>query len=177
MYKSLVILGLLMTACLSVQAQCNVKRYTSSDNTVVREAAFEIVFSNVGESNNGDYSRGYTKCNARIARLSQSNPAVVLWELQVVTNASSASNLLVPRRIDFYFVNGSTASVKAGSFKEVSNNSFLCEFELDSQTRNILRNPLQRMEIIDSRKEEMYVATKEFGLYNLVLAEQLDCLQ
>lgn len=96
---------------LDANAQCSTKNYKTTDGISVREANFEVLYKNVGEDNNGDYSLGYTQIHGRLARMSKSQ-AVVLWQLQVAVD-SKRQTPLAPRRLVFYFTNGGTLTLNA----------------------------------------------------------------
>jgi hypothetical protein len=139
----------------------------------VRESNFEVLYKNVGENNNGDYSMGYTQIHGRLSRMSKSQ--AVLWQLQVTVD-SKRQTPLAPRRLVIYFTNGGTLTLNAVTYQEVQGNIQMCEFEVTDEIRSQLRNPVRQIDIIDTRAERMYVSKKQFGLYEGVLSEQISCL-
>ena len=159
---------------LDANAQCSTKNYKTTDGISVREANFEVLYKNVGEDNNGDYSLGYTQIHGRLARMSKSQ-AVVLWQLQVAVD-SKRQTPLAPRRLVSYFTNGGTLTLNAVTYQEVQGSVQMCEFEITDGIRSQLSNPIRQLDIIDTRAERMYVSKKQFGLYEGVLAEQINCL-
>lgn len=172
--KYIYLLAVLLVS-LETNAQCSVKNYKASDGELVREANFEILYKNVGENNNGDYSKGFTQIHSRLSKISASSSLTDLWQLQVMVGTKWQTPL-TPRKLIFYFTDGSALTINAATYKELPDDVQMCEFDITDQMRTQLKRPIQQVEIIDTRSERMYVGKKQFGLYDRVLAEQINCL-
>jgi hypothetical protein len=164
-------------ACLSeIKAQCSLKpSYTISGGISVQDANFEKLYENLGENNNGDLTRGYTRIQGRFSKITKVNSTLIIWQLQVIINSNRNTDL-VPRRLDFHFTNGTALTLNAATF-DIREGIRVCRFEVSDSELALLKNPIQKVDIIDTRAERMYSGTKDFGLYSRVLSEQIGCLE
>jgi hypothetical protein len=173
--KYLSTLFALLFSITSLKAQCNLKTSRNAAGAAVREANFEVLYKNVGNNNDGDYSLGSVQAQARLFTM-QSSSTPKFWGLQVgVAAGRSRERSIVPRRLIFSFKNGSSLTLDAASYEDVDGIQ-MCTFDLTQQDRNTLRSPIQEVQIVDTRTQKAYTSNQQYGLYDGVLAEQGKCL-
>lgn len=167
---------LIIVCFLNVSAQCSLKpSYVISDGISVQDANFETLYQNLGQNNNGDLTRGYTRLQGRVSKITKVNSSLIIWQLQVILITNRDTDF-VPRRLDFQFANGATLTLNAES-SDIRNGIRVCRFKVSNSELASLRSQIQQVDIIDTRAERMYSGTEEFGLYGRVLAEQIGCLE
>jgi hypothetical protein len=160
----------------SLKAQCSLKTSRNAAGAAVQEANFEVLYKNVGNNNDGDYSLGLVQAQARLFTMESSSSLLKSWGLQVgVATGRSKAQSIVPRRLVFSFKNGAGLTLDAASYEDVEGVQ-MCTFDLTQQDRNTLRNPIQQVQIVDTRTQKAYTSNQHYGLYDGVLAEQGKCL-
>lgn len=177
MKKGLLTSFLFIILCFSVNAQCSV-RGRKEGAISMNEAKFEYLYKDVGDNNNGDYTRGFAIAYGRAyTAVKQSGTA---WGLQIIVIANPRADMLVPRAVKFFFKDGTSLKLTATAYSEEEVGKLglgqLCTFPLTVSDVAALRRPIKSIVIADTRVEEHYESTESTGLYDKVLAEQISCL-
>jgi len=160
----------------SLKAQCSLKTSRNVGGAAVKEANFEVLYKNVGNNNDGDYSLGSIQAQARLFTIDSPSSLLKSWGLQVgVSSGRSSTQKLVPRQLIFYFKNGSYLTLDAASYEDVGGIQ-MCTFDLTREDISTLRNPIKQVQILDTRTLKSYTSNQEYGLYDGVLVEQARCL-
>jgi hypothetical protein len=174
--KYLYTLFAILFSLTNLKAQCSLKNSRNAAGASVREANFEVLYKNIGNNNDGDYSLGSVQAQARLFTIESSSSIFKSWGLQVgVATGRSKAQSIVPRQLIFSFKNGSGLTLDAASYEDVEGIQ-MCTFDLTQENRNTLRSPIQQVQIIDTRTQKAYTSNQQYGLYDGVLAEQAKCL-
>ena len=166
-----------ITLCFNVNAQCNV-RSRKEGAISTNEAKFEYLYKDVGDNNNGDYTRGFAIAYGRIyTAVKQSGTA---WGLQIIVIANPREDILVPREVKFSFKDGTSLKLTATSYSEEEVGQLglgqLCTFPLTVSDIAALRRSIKYIILNDFRAKVHYESDESTGLYDKVLAEQISCL-
>lgn len=168
---------LLITCTLShfAAAQCSIQ---NSDDGTGRFAVAEIIYKNYGTENNGNLTQGGSLAYANmflVQHETTSGPKYT-WHIKILTYHIGQDPTIVPRRLFFLFDDGAKLQYDAESY--VKQDKFeVCYFSLDDNAMSRLSGPVRSIIIVDIRQELGYEATKQYGFYPTVLAEQIKCLR
>jgi len=175
-YKYLLPIIALCFSVLSAQAQCSIENSKEADGIIVYQAKFESLYKNVGNNNDGDYSLGFIQVHGRLFTHSEPKSSGKKWGLQIGVVGKPTSQVIIPRKVLFSFLDGTNLSLSAASYEDKGPIE-LCQFNLTESERILLRKPIRTIVITDNRTGQSYTSDKRYGLYDRVLSEQVGCLE
>lgn len=162
---------LLLIGVVNGYAQCNTNKKITDDGYTYLTSQAEEIYSYIGENNNGDYSRGFTKVyvNSITAYKVDANKGVWGFELAYT---SKLQKMIYPRKIIIYFEDGSNKEFSTQIVSQIPSGYRATVLLSDYEEIKLLFKAIKVIEVCDHWNN---ICLKTYP-YRLALQELMMCI-